>query len=63
MDQNENIAQKYGCTHVALIDGCSRMICGYASMEVNLRICFLSCNFKVWVIAKVLEKSLYTECY
>ena len=35
MDQNEKIAQEYGCTHVALIDGCSRMIRGYASIEVK----------------------------
>ena len=34
-DQNEKIAQEYGCTHVTLIDGCSRMICGYASIEVK----------------------------
>ena len=35
MDQNEKIAQDFGCTHVALIDGCSRMVCGYASMPVK----------------------------
>ena len=35
MDQNEKITQEYGCTHVTLIDGCSRMICGYASIEVK----------------------------
>ena len=35
MDQNEKIGQSLGCTHVAMIDGCSRMICGYASMEVK----------------------------
>ena len=35
MDQNEKIGQDYGCTHVALIDGCSRMVCGFASMEVK----------------------------
>ena len=35
MDQNEKISQEYGCTHVSLIDGCSQMICGYASMEVK----------------------------
>ena len=35
MDQNEKIGQRYGCTHVALIDGCSRMIVGYASMPVK----------------------------
>lgn len=35
MDQNEKIGQNFGCTHVAIIDGCSRMVCGYASMEVK----------------------------
>ena len=35
MDQNEKIGQELGCTHVALIDGCSKMICGYASMPVK----------------------------
>ena len=35
MGQNEKIAREYGCTHVALIDGCSQMICGYVSMEVK----------------------------
>ena len=34
MDQNEKVAQGFGFTHVAL-DGCSRMICGYSSMEVK----------------------------
>ena len=35
MDQNEKIAQRFGCTHVAIIDGCSRMICGFARMEIK----------------------------
>ena len=35
MDQNEKISQEYGCTHVALVDGCSQMIRGYASMEIK----------------------------
>jgi len=35
MDQNEKIGQSFGCTHVALIDGCSRMIVGYASMPIK----------------------------
>ena len=35
MDQNEKIAQRFGCTHVALIDGCSRMMVGYSSMPVK----------------------------
>ena len=35
MGQKEKIAQEYGCTHVTLIDGYSRMIRGYASMEIK----------------------------
>ena len=35
MDQNEKIVREYGCTYVALIDGCSQMICGYALIEVK----------------------------
>lgn len=35
MDQNEKLGQCYGCTHVAIIDSCSRMICGFASMGVK----------------------------
>ena len=35
MDQNEKNSQEYGYTHVALIDDCSQMMCGYASMEVK----------------------------
>ena len=35
MDQNEKIAQRFGCTHISLIDGCSRMICGYSSMKIK----------------------------
>ena len=35
MDQNEKIAQGFDCTHVALNDGYSRMMCKYSSMEVK----------------------------
>ncbi len=35
MDQNEKIGQSFGCTHVAMRDGHSRMIVGYLSMEVK----------------------------
>ena len=33
MDPNEKIDQDYGCTHVGLIDGYSRMVCLFASMK------------------------------
>ena len=34
MDQNEKL-QCYGCTHVVMIDGCSRMVCGFGTMEIK----------------------------
>ena len=33
-DQNEKIAM-YGCTHVIMVDGCSRFIIGYAAMPIK----------------------------
>ena len=44
LDQNEKIGQRYGCTHVAMIDGCSRYITACASMPIkkshsHLRVC------------------------
>ena len=35
LDQNELIGQDYGCTHVLMIDGCSRLIVGYTSIPIN----------------------------
>ena len=34
MDQNEKL-QCFGCTHVAMIDGCSRMVCGFGTMQMK----------------------------
>ena len=34
MDQNEKL-QCYGCTHIVTIDGCSRMVCGFGTMEIK----------------------------
>ena len=34
MGQNEKV-QSYGCTHVVMIDGCSRMVCGFGTMEIK----------------------------
>ena len=34
-DQNEKIGQHYGCTNVAVIDGCSRLVAGFASMPIK----------------------------
>ena len=38
LDQNEKISQEYGSTHVLMIDRCSRLATGYASMRVKNRI-------------------------
>ena len=35
LDQNEKIGQDYGCTHVLMIDGCSRLIVGYTSIPIK----------------------------
>ena len=37
-DQNEKIGQDYGCSHVLMIAGCSRLATGYASMPCKNRI-------------------------
>ena len=34
MDQNEKL-QCYGCTHVVMTDGCSRMVSGFGMMEIK----------------------------
>ena len=34
-DQNEKIAQDFGCTHVLFVDGCSRFICGAIILPVK----------------------------
>ena len=33
LDQNEKIGQDYGCTHVVMIDGCSRLVAGFVSLH------------------------------
>ena len=35
LDQNEKIGQDYGCTHVVMIDGCSRLVAGFVSLHVK----------------------------
>lgn len=45
-DQNEKIGQRYGCTHVIMIDGCSRFIVGYAAMPVKNPILIYEFVFK-----------------
>ena len=54
-DQNEKIAQDYGCTHVLMIDGCSRLVTGYASMPVKNPILIYEfvfrpalCKYGIW---------------
>ena len=34
-NQNETIGQQYGCTHVVMIDGCSRLVAGFTSIPIN----------------------------
>ena len=54
-DQNEKIAQEYGCTHVLMIDGCSRLVTGYTSMLVKNPILIYEfvfrpglCRYGIW---------------
>ena len=35
LDQNEKIGQDYGCTHVVMIDGCSRLDASFVSLHVK----------------------------
>ena len=57
MDQNEKKPQGFRCTRVALIDGCSQMICGYSSMEVKNSI--LTCEFIF--NPKIIQYSLWKQ--
>ena len=50
MDQNEKIAREYGCTHAPLIDGCSGIICDYASMEVKSPILIYEYVFRTAIL-------------
>ena len=54
-DQNKKIAQGYGCTHVLMIDGCSRLVTGYASTPVKNPILIYKfvfrpapCRYGIW---------------
>ena len=49
-DQNEKIGQTYGCTHVAFIDGCSRLVAGYASMPIKNPILIYTFVFRPAVV-------------
>ena len=35
LDQNKKIGQDYGCTHVLMMDGCSRLIVGYTVIPIK----------------------------
>ena len=35
LDQNEKIGQDYGCTHVVMINSCSRLVVGFVSLHVK----------------------------
>ena len=54
-EQNEKIGQDYGCTHVLMIDGCSRLVPGNASMPVKNPISIYEfpfrpalCRYGIW---------------
>ena len=38
-DQNEKIAQTFGCTHVMFVDGCSRFICSLFTIIYSDQYC------------------------
>ena len=61
MDQNEKIGQTFGCTHVALIDGCSRMIVGYSSMPVKNPIIIYEFVFRPALIKYGLRNQLRVD--
>ena len=42
----KKIGQDYGCTHVLIIDGCSSLVTGYASMSVKNPISIYEFVFK-----------------
>ena len=61
MDQNEKIAQRFGCTHISLIDGCSRMICGYSSMKIKNPILIYEFVFHPGIIQCSLQNQLLID--
>ena len=55
LDQNEKIGQDYGCTHVVMIDGCSRLVAGFVSLHVKNPILIYEfvfrqalCKYGIW---------------
>ena len=55
IDQNEKIGQDYGCTHVVMIDGCSRLVAGFVSLHVKNPILIYAfvfrqalCKYGIW---------------
>ena len=45
-DQNEKLAQCYGCARVLFVDECLRLIAGFASMPVKNPILIYECVFR-----------------
>ena len=55
LDQNEKIGQDYGCTHVVMIDVCSRLVAGFVSLHVKNPILIYEfvfrqalCKYGIW---------------
>ena len=45
LDQDLDIGQEYGCTHVLIIGGCSRLIVGYTSVPTKNPVLVCECIF------------------
>ena len=50
LDQNERIGQAYGCTHVLMIDGCSRLIVGFTSIPMKNPVLIYEYVFRLAVL-------------
>ena len=50
LDENEKNDQDYGCTHVLLIDGCSRLITGFTSIPIKNPVLFYEYVFRPAVL-------------
>ena len=50
LNQNERIGQAYGCTHVLMIDGCSRLIVGFTSIPMKNPVLIYEYLFRLAVL-------------
>ena len=49
-NQNETIGQQHGCTHVVMIDGCSRLVAGFTSIPINNSILIYEFVFRLAIL-------------